>query len=499
MARLVRSGDVELPVQMRTARGMKFVCGAAASLLALPLLAGWEVTVLETEYSSALSVRGAEVVGSVRVGSRDHASIFGSSPGSWIDLTPPAFIRAVCNGTDGTRQVGYVLAPGATSPRASLWSGTVGSWVDLGEGAAAAIDGDIQVGGVSSTACLWRGSVQSRVILEPIGASNSAALGVSGNEQVGYVGIQGAERASLWRGTRESWRDLHPQWALSSYAHGTHGGQQVGYTISEGPINDLVRACVWTGTRESWRSLHPAWSELSGCNGVDEGRQVGSFMEPVTGSNHASMWSGTIESMEDLHQYLPPEYQGFASGSSAHGIDVNQNGLVRIVGRADEDAVIWTRQFDLIYATTMSVQPGVLISGNLVSLQNSDDDKLRASPGIVFSISVPPVQVTVEGTSPSSDPASLDFVFDGAVSSPSVEHSIQFYNFESGQFETLYQRFGSTVDTYALASATGDVSRFVEPGTRRVRAKMTYRVLAPVFAYPWRVEIDRGIWMISQD
>ena len=63
--------------------------------------------------------------------------------------------------------------------RASLWSGTAGSWVDL----------------------------------HPAGASESVALGTSGTQQVGAARVEdvvgGVYRASLWSGTAASWVDLH--------------------------------------------------------------------------------------------------------------------------------------------------------------------------------------------------------------------------------------------------------------------------------------------------
>jgi hypothetical protein len=85
--------------------------------------------------------------------------------------------------------------------RASLWSGTSGSWVDL----------------------------------HPAGTSQSFAFDVdagTGN-QVGYAYINGGAdrfiRASLWSGSAQSWVDLSPMGTNESYALAIGDGKQAGY------------------------------------------------------------------------------------------------------------------------------------------------------------------------------------------------------------------------------------------------------------------------------
>jgi hypothetical protein len=286
---------------------------------------------------------------------------------------------------------------------------------------------------------------------------------------------------------------------LDSRAYDVHGNQQVGYTREPLGFGVTLRACYWTGTRQSWRSLHPQDFAYSVVNGVFEGRQVGR-VGPVaqTSFERAYLWRGDSLSCEDLHKYLPPEFANLRS--AANGIHMDSQGMLRIGGQAGSKAVIWSRQYDLIPVTSATLFRGTLMSGNLASLTTSDDNKYIARLGIVFSSSEAPIQVTFEGTAPAASPKTLDFVVDSKVSATNIEHRIEIYNFLTGKYEMPYERMGSTADTYAIGFTVGsDASAYVEPVTRKVRSRMTYRALGPVLAFPWRCEIDRALWMAPRD
>ncbi|MGI8923308.1 MAG: hypothetical protein ACR2HJ_04595 [Fimbriimonadales bacterium] len=41
---------------------------------------------------------------------------------------------------------------------------------------------------------------------------------------------------------------------------------------------------------------------------------------------------------------------------------------------------------------------------------------------------------------------------------------------------------------------TADTSRFIQPVTQAMRARVSYRALGPVFTYPWFGRIDKAWW-----
>jgi hypothetical protein len=206
----------------------------------------------------------------------------------------------------------------------------------------------------------------------------------------------------------------------------------------------------------------------------------------------ATIWRGDADSAENLGYYLPVGLQNYCR---AEDIDVDDNGTVRVVGQCNLGAVMWSRHYDVSPVTSASVFPGVQIGGNLKSLLTSDDDKFAVRLGVTLSNSQAPLQIVYQGNVPHQNPTSLEFVVDSRTSASNIEFRIQFFNFQTGQYETPYERESSTEDTYAIAYSVGDHQRFVEPGTRKVRARLTCRALGPVLAFPWRCEIDRAIWM----
>ena len=164
------------------------------------------------------------------------------------------------SGVSGGRQVGYTTV--GIAARASLWSGTAASWVDL----------------------------------HPADATDSSASGVSGGQQVGVAYLGTVARASLWTGTAASWVDLTPAGADFSEAQGVDAGQQVGNARFAGGGR---RASLWSGTAASWVDLHvflPAAFGDSEATGISHDGDftyvVGYGTNSTTGRNEALMWVG---------------------------------------------------------------------------------------------------------------------------------------------------------------------------------------------------------------
>lgn len=109
--------------------------------------------------------------------------------------------------------------------------------------------------------------------------------------------------------------ELQPDGASGSAANATDGRQQVGVLV----VGSSNHAALWTGTPESVVDLHP--SLLTGFDssvgfGIAPGQQVGEGIGPATGgiNPHALFWKGTAESATDLNSspYI---------SSSAYGTD----------------------------------------------------------------------------------------------------------------------------------------------------------------------------------
>ncbi len=434
-----------------------------------------------------------------------RASLWTGTAGSWVNLHPAWAEYSEASGVGGGQQVGFAGVSGVVY-RASLWTGTAASWVNLNPAGASnseayAVHDGQQVGyadfGGVLHAGMWSGTAGSWLDLHPAGARSSAALGVSNGQQVGYaildavpnpdIYFDGVSHASLWSGTAGSWVDLHPAGARRSAAFGVSNGQQVGYA----DVGGVRRASLWSGTAGSWVDLNPAGAGESSAYGVHGGQQVGGAY--FDGDYRAILWSGTADSWVDLSGFLPAWLR------SSFSRDVWHDGaLTYVVGSAYNpvrgfvEAIMWVSR--AIAPTFYSMFRGSVISGNLGSLQNSDNNRLVMRPGAVFSSGEPPIQVILNSTAPSSSPSGFSFSLESNASIANAEQKISLYNFDDEVYEVLDTRLATASENTVNVNVTSDTSRFIQPLTRAIRARVSYRALGSTFVYPWLGRIDKAWW-----
>ena len=109
------------------------LAAAALGLFAAPALASWVVTSLHnvaTNHSQGFGIGGGQQVGWAFSGNW-RASLWSGSPGSWIDLHPAGADSSVAWRAAGGQQIGTAVYLGES--RASLWLGSAGSIIDLGK------------------------------------------------------------------------------------------------------------------------------------------------------------------------------------------------------------------------------------------------------------------------------------------------------------------------------------------------------------------------------
>ncbi|MFZ4576185.1 MAG: hypothetical protein ACOYN0_17510, partial [Phycisphaerales bacterium] len=146
-------------------------------------------------------------------------------------------------------------------------------------------------------ASLWSGTAASWVDLNPVGATQSVAGAASATQQGGWAAVGGVFQASLWSGTAASWTSLHPAGATISGVFGMAETHQVGYAR----IGNVDRAGIWSGTAASWEDLSLAlptgftWSYVQGI--FDDGTTIyvaGSGFNIGTGREEALLWTRPI-------------------------------------------------------------------------------------------------------------------------------------------------------------------------------------------------------------
>lgn len=300
-----------------------FVPCAACAAIARP---AWTVTDLHpanTLQSIAWSVRGGAQAGVLRDNQGiSRASLWTGTAASWVDLHPGVALASGASKTDGTQTVGEVrLFTSSTVDRASLWTGSAASWVDLHPTGAdyslcRGVDQGTQAGTAAfsgqARASTWTGTAASRVDLHPGVASQSFLYGIRNGVQVGYATVGGVDQAGLWTGTAASYVSLHVGSASATYAWETDGAQQVGRAV----VGGSWRASLWSGTAASWVDLTPGFASDAEVTDVENGWQAG--WVKVGGLDRASVWNGTAASWVDLHDPNYLETRAYSIWSDAN-------------------------------------------------------------------------------------------------------------------------------------------------------------------------------------
>jgi hypothetical protein len=241
----------------------------------------------------------------------------------------------------GSRRSGSYQLPGYWNASSAAWTGLlppgpVAGWVN-------GMSADSQVGligilGVGGHAALWHGTSESFVDLHTAGDYWSEALAVSGTRQGGYVIHSGFDypHAAIWSGTAASMIDLHPPWIVGPVAYSqvraTDGDVQGGFVQDN---SGTRHACLWHGSVQSFVDMNGSLVE-SDIYGMSGGQQVGSagFAVELNGT-HAAVWTGTPQSAIDLNPYAGLDSTLYATNGEY------QVGMAHVPGFAFPHAGLW--------------------------------------------------------------------------------------------------------------------------------------------------------------
>ncbi len=460
----------------------------------------WTVTVLGPD-DAAGSFAGGVSNGPQAVGVSwpsngfSRATLWNLNNSTWIDLSPAGTVYSEALGVKDGQQVGYSYV--AATRSASLWNGSAESWVNLAppgssDSRAFGVGNGQQVGESQSRASLWNGSADSWVNLHPTGFK-SVAYATNGSIQVGYTQmVNELFHASLWSGTADSWVDLNPAGSTWSEAIGIDGDQQVGYSRFGG----LEHAGYWTGSADSWVSLHPSVASASEVLGAFGGRQVGFAI--INNWWRAGFWNGTSDSFENLSVYLPQNF----GDSEATGIWSDEN-YIYVSGWADNystglgSAILWRKPlYNIAVPTSFNLIRGQLVSGNLDDVTQSDDSYLVCTAGITLNSNEPPVWIEFESSSPTGALSNLSVILEANANTANLLQTIQLYNFQTKQFESVDSRHATLIDSVAEVPLGGDLSRFVETGTGAIKARVGWKAQGPLLLFPWMIRIDQFTWRV---
>ena len=148
---------------------------------------------------------------------------------------------------------------------------------------------------------------------------------------------------------------------------------------------------------------------------------------------------------------------------------------------------------DVVSAT---LARGITLSGGPQSLSMADQNYWLLRPGPVLSATEAPVQVILNGTAAAETASRFTFNIVVGTNSDVLEENLYLFDYQANTWQLVYSGACFTSDHPITIDQTNNMSRFIQPGTRELRAKMTWKAFAPVLSYPWHSWIDQAYWVV---
>ena len=145
---------------------------------------------------------------------------------------------------------------------------------------------------------------------------------------------------------------------------------------------------------------------------------------------------------------------------------------------------------------SFNVFRGVVLGGNNGSLATIDGIALEVRNGVVTNPSEAPVNVTFDGTAPWQHASKMRVTLTGWASTPGLTRTVEMFDWVANGYVVV------SVDPSSMSPGTLDVQltnpdRFIQPGTRKVRERVTARVTSPVLSGGWSYSFDQVGWKIN--
>jgi hypothetical protein len=152
--------------------------------------------------------------------------------------------------------------------------------------------------------------------------------------------------------------------------------------------------------------------------------------------------------------------------------------------------------FVSVYPDSYLVTRGEHVSGGIPELAASDNQDLSLRRLTIDIQSR--TEFSVNAISPTATPSSLEVTLEGSVFARStVNQTIELYDYVAAAWEQVDTRAATRfTDSTVTVAASGDLSRFVQPGTMCVEARIRYQ--SPSARQQFSSNTDQFLWTIGQ-
>ena len=180
---------------------------------------------------------------------------------------------------------------------------------------------------------------------------------------------------------------------------------------------------------------------------------------------------------------------------------VDSSGAYAYSGWNLDDIQIWGvpagPSGETVLPESYEIVRGQHLAGGLEDLFQSDDARLDVRLGFAISSAEPPVWIETEGIAPSATPSALWMVCEAKADTVGLTQKMELLNVDTQQYEEIDAGPATTTDSVAQVKVTGDPSRFVDPDSLKIKARLTWKAYGPVTLFPWQVGLDQAVWVVA--
>lgn len=178
-----------------------------------------------------------------------------------------------------------------------------------------------------------------------------------------------------------------------------------------------------------------------------------------------------------------------------HDAEPPEEGGDPIAAQLGIDNITAVALTETILPSSFTVTRGQLTGGGLNDLFFSDNAYVNVEARRPTEIAAASVEIEVAGTSPIATPAELKFILEAGQSGDPVIQRIELFNYESGFWETVDERNAPFADTTVVIAISSNAARFVQSGTRQVKARVGYHDRGVTFP-AWGGRYDMTKWEV---